>query len=405
MRTLLITALMTVVLSVTPVSTGTTTKHESPLPVTSTSVVGQLAPAVFTIYAPSAIKAQTAQTPMDPPIAPGVVGISPKPGVTIRSVNPGFELLSNTVETLSYTSYLPLIQTPPPPWAIISTRQESRSYFLTHFVSDTSNISLNWTGNYNTCTPGTTNPVFRDAVLRRVNYYRAVAGVPANVTFSDEYNRITQAAALMMARNNALNHTPPVTWACYSSDGAAGAASSNLSMGNGTYGITNYIQEWGDNNYSVGHRRWILYPQTQEMGTGDVPNILGYFSANALHAWDMHVWDPRPQTRESYVAWPPPGFVPYQIVAARWSFSYPQADFTGAVASMTQGTTTIAVSIAIPVNGYGENTLVWIPNGLLNWDPWPKPQTDTTYHVTVNHVVIDGQDRTFVYDVTVYDPQ
>ena len=52
-------------------------------------------------------------------------------------------------------------------------------------------------------------------MLLRLNYYRAMAGVPATVTFSDTYNAMDQQAALMMSANGQLSHSPPTTWTCY----------------------------------------------------------------------------------------------------------------------------------------------------------------------------------------------
>ena len=142
------------------------------------------------------------------------------------------------------------------------------------------------------------------------------------------------------------------------------------------------------------------------MGTGDVPFADGYTApaANALWVFDSHMGEPRPATREAFVAWPPPGYVPYTVVFPRWSFSYAGADFTTASVSMVSGGNNLAVSLAPVANGYGENTLVWVPAGLSDGAPWPKPQADTAYTVTIHHVIIAGQSRDFSYTVTVFAP-
>ncbi|MBF0539385.1 MAG: VCBS repeat-containing protein [Nitrospirae bacterium] len=209
----------------------------------------------------------------------------------------------------------------------------------------------------------------------------------------------------MMSVNNALNHIPPSTWTCYTANGAEAAGHSNLFLGvNSVSAISGYIQDPGSGNSFVGHRRWILYPQTQVMGTGDIPSVGSYFKANALWVMDSNIWGPRPTTREEFVAWPPKGYVPYQVVFARWSFSYANADLSSATVSMTSGGNNIAVALSQVQNGYGENTLVWIPMNLNDSANWPKPSNDTTYTVTVANVVINGASRTFTYDVTVFDP-
>jgi hypothetical protein len=265
--------------------------------------------------------------------------------------------------------------------------------------------AINWTGSQASCIPGTTSPAFQDAVLHRINFFRAMAGVPSNVTFSADSNRKAQAAALMMSANGLLNHTPPTTWKCYSSDGAAGAGSSDLFLGMYSWNaISGYMLDPGSGNSAAGHRRWILYPQTQVMGTGDIPSSSGYSSANSLVIFDAHYGGARPLTRDDFVAWPPPGYVPSPLVYARWSFSYPNADFSAAQVSMISNGASVSLTQSPVANGYGENTLVWIPLGMLDGATWPRPSADTSYTVTLNNVKVNGIPRSFTYTVTIIAP-
>jgi uncharacterized protein YkwD len=285
-------------------------------------------------------------------------------------------------------------------------RQESRTFFNTYYLAATPPI--NWTGNRATCNAGTTAENFKDAVFRRVNYYRAMAGVPAGVVLSDTYSAKDQQAALMMSVNGTLNHTPPSSWSCYTADGAEAAGKSNLAMStynNGPELINLYLKDPGDANSAAGHRRWVLYPQTQNMGTGDLPPSGGW-AVNALWIMDANIWGPRPPTREEYVAWPPPGYVPYQVVYPRWSFAFAGANFSGAAVTMklkSNGVAIPAVKETLAPN-FGENALVWRANGLSSDAVWPKPAADTAYEVTVTNVVISGSPRNFTYLVTVFDP-
>ena len=64
---------------------------------------------------------------------------------------------------------------------------------------------------------------FQDATALRVNYFRAMAGVSAAVTFSDALGAKAQQAALMMSANNSLSHFPPTTWLDYTQAGAEAA--------------------------------------------------------------------------------------------------------------------------------------------------------------------------------------
>ncbi|MEM7799166.1 MAG: hypothetical protein AAF633_08255, partial [Chloroflexota bacterium] len=148
---------------------------------------------------------------------------------------------------------------------------------------------------------------------------------------------------------------------------------------------------------AVGHRRWILYPNTQRMGTGDIPSGSGGSASNALWVFDYdNIWGSRPDTRSAYVAWPPPGYVPRDLIFPRWSFSYPQADFSAAAAVVTRSGTPVGVTLSPVVNGFGDNTLVWELAESL-------PAGEVTYSVTVSNVVINGQAQTFTYEVTAFD--
>ena len=297
--------------------------------------------------------------------------------------------------------YLPFISRPPEPplWVDTGDRQASLDHYLQVYLAS-DGVAIGWTGNHATCDAGQTAQAFRDAVELRINYFRGMAGVPAVVQLSDEYNRKAQQAALMMSVNGDLSHSPDPTWLCYTTEGAEAAGSSNLYLGRyGPSAITGYIYDPGAGNYPVGHRRWILYPQTQWMGSGDIPPV-GYWSSNALWVFDEHMWEPRPETREEYVAWPPRGYVPYQVVFPRWSFAYDDADFSGATVEMSSGGHGIAVDVQPVVNGYGENTLVWEPD--LSFGA--PPTNDTVYDVILRGVKIGGAPHDFAYQVIVFDP-
>ncbi len=291
------------------------------------------------------------------------------------------------------------------PFLDLNNRQSVDDYFTANYLL-APQPAIGWTGSLNNCTPGTLSVDHQAAVLQRINFYRRMAGVPDTVILNESYNQKAQAAALIMAKNGQLDHTPPSNWLCYSALGYAGASSSNLALGAyGWVAINMYMLDPGTGNGAAGHRRWILYPQTQEMGNGDIPPQPNYYSANALVVFDDHWLDPRPDTREEFVAWPPPGYVPYQIVFPRWSFSYANADFSAAIVYMTQNGSNVPLVKEAIENGYGENTLVWIPNGLDNWASWPKPTQDTRYTVTIQNVKILNVPHNFSYDVIVFDPQ
>lgn len=288
-------------------------------------------------------------------------------------------------------------------FALDTRQREAVRLFYKAVYASSDNVPSGWSGNVASCAPGDTSQDFKNAVLRRVNWFRAMAGVPAQVQLDATFNAKAQQAALVMAANNQLSHTPPANWACNNAAATAAAGSANLALGRmGPESIANgYMRDSGSNNAAVGHRRWVLYPQTRFMGTGDVD---GSVKTNALWVFDGNFGTTRPTVRDEFVAWPAPGYVPYPTVYGRWSFSYPQADFTSAAVSVTENGRSIAVRLEPLSSGAGENTIVWLPGSYTDSTNWARPLADTSYQVTVSNVRVNGTPRTFNYTVVVFDP-
>lgn len=296
-------------------------------------------------------------------------------------------------------------------WSFTTMRQEdlnarqavvdlwNNEYLASEGVAD------GWTGSYGSCNPGDTSQAFKDAVVRRINYFRGMAGVPDISGLNAELNGYAQAAALLMSRNNDLEHDPPASWTCYSNDAYTGASHSNIALGMyGPGAITGYMEDSGSGNYAAGHRRWLLNPTIKEMGSGDVPGSGDYWSSNALYVVGVPSWPSRPAVRDDYVAWPPKGYVPYQVVFRRWTLSYPGADFSNAQVTVTKLGANQPLTINPLRSGYGENTIVWEMTDIDGWSGMPKPSADTSYQVTVSNVLVGGATRNFSYEVVVIDP-
>lgn len=287
----------------------------------------------------------------------------------------------------------------------LSERETVRLFYKTVYKAS-DGVSSGWTGSVSTCTSGDTTTSYKDAVLRRINWFRAMAGVPAHVQLDATFNRKAQQAALVMAANNNLSHYPPSSWTCNNAEATEAAGSANIALGQaGPDSIAGYIEDSGSNNTAVGHRRWILYPQTQTMGTGDVTGS-GNSNANALWVFDNRFGADRPTVRDDFVAWPPPGYVPYTTVYPRWSFSYPNADFSTATVSMSENGIAISARQEALSSGIGENTLVWLAGTYTDGMQWSRPNAnnDTHYTVHINGVKINGVHRSFSYVVKVFDP-
>ncbi|GAA2529037.1 cysteine-rich secretory family protein [Rarobacter incanus] len=167
------------------------------------------------------------------------------------------------------------------------------------------------------CRVAATSAGTRKRTLSAVNFMRAMAGV-GSVTFTKKLNSAASQAARVQFSNGYLSHFP-IDKRCKSSLGATASSSSNLSMGAiGAANIAQYMDDFGENNYAVGHRRWILDPQQKTMGVG----FAGSYGA-------LYVMAPGSEnnTTPATIAWPTPGYFPVELEPdGRWSFHYTRSD-------------------------------------------------------------------------------
>lgn len=290
----------------------------------------------------------------------------------------------------------------------LQNRADVASFFKTVYRAS-EGISAQWTGSITGCVAGMTSAAYEEATLLRVNYYRAMTGLPADIVLDPSLNPKCQDAALMMIAEGNLSHNPPTSWACYTADGAEAAAKSNISIGNaGPSAVMSQFRDEGSSNYYVGHRRWILYPRLVTIGTGSTTARNNFYNgSNAL--WVIGNYGERSSSPE-FVAWPPPGYVPYQVVYPRWSFSVnggPRSvDLSNATVVMTRGGSNVQLRMEslFPAFGtgsfVGDHTIVWVPSGI----PTSAPSQDITYQVTISQVLVDGTAQQYAYEVTLIDP-
>ena len=276
------------------------------------------------------------------------------------------------------------------------TKQQVLEDYNTYYLgSNVTSSNLGWTGSTSGCNAGTVSSDADSKVAMRINYFRRQTGLPDLITIDSSVQSKAQEAALIMLANNTLTHTPTSTMTCYTSGGAEAAGKSNLAFGTQASGsVTAYIQDSGSNNAAVGHRRWLLYSKLDRVGHGSTtsPNaiwVIGYSKGNTLNL-------------PEFVSWPPKGFVPNTLAFARWSFSIPNqsANFSNATITMTNSTGANITLTREPIsNGYGDNTVVWIPSGISTTNT-----TDVTYRVNITGVTIETTTKDYTYDVTLFKP-
>jgi Calx-beta domain len=269
------------------------------------------------------------------------------------------------------------------------------NWFYQNTFAAPSNVDPEWNGTVATGNAGVLGADYLAAMIARVNDYRWMAGLPGGVTLDPAENAEDQQAALMMAVNDELSHSPSPDWLDYTAAGADAAAHSDLDLGvSGVAAIDLYMTDPGSSNTFVGHRRWVLYPPTQTMGVGDIPA-----ESNALYVVQPQI---APAPSVTAVAWPPAGFVPAPLVPQRWSLqSDANADFSNATVTVTQNGTSQTVEVlSDDADDYGGNAIVWD----LPFAPTPQSGLQTVYTVNIGNVLINGTPQSFSYTTTSFDP-
>ncbi|MGK6322354.1 CAP domain-containing protein [Sphingomonas sp. DT-51] len=264
------------------------------------------------------------------------------------------------------------------------------------------------------CRAGVLADSVRADILARVNAMRALHRLPA-VSYSGPEDEQATQAALMMAANGQLTHTPPADWKCYTGAGAAGAGTSNL------YGglISPYLAYYTEDMYlggwltettnlvanNVGHRRWLLDPFLGKIAYGRVAQVLADGSrtdAAAMKVVSFTGGVAVPAGLPPYVAYPygdyparyfdPAALLSFSVIAdaSQRGGANASVDFARASVMVSNGTTALTVSnVSFDNAGYGlPNNIQFAAAGLTS---------GVTYTVTVSNVIVRGQAQSYTY--------
>ncbi|WP_193213364.1 hypothetical protein [Luteolibacter marinus] len=344
----------------------------------------------------------------------------------------GFWLLSLLPATCS--AWLPGIAAPSPTRGFVvntADRGEVVSFYhAVYMASEGYQDRIDWTGVYNSTAAGaegTVSAEFVADVERRLNYYRAMCGVAADVSVnSGAVVRIdsgdthkpeatttkaeaAQRAALMFQKG-APSHNPAESTFAWTI--AAWNACHNGNLARGFFGpgaMDVYFKEDVDGvsgwNVNVGHRRWLLCQSSTDFATGDTP---GSFAGGT----------PQPPTNVMYVvprneeldfsrprvfaAYPPAGYFPAGLNSPLWSLSFPGGDFSAATVTLRDAAQEVVpVSIVSRQVGYGNNSLVWqVPEGASD----TSVEEDQIWNVTVSNIQGAGVPSEYSYQVRLIDP-
>lgn len=233
------------------------------------------------------------------------------------------------------------------------------------------------------CNPGKLSAATLKARLTEINYFRKMAGLQP-VSFNAEYNEKAQAAAYLMYKNGTLNHRPPTNWKCYTQLAASGASSCNLGYGGGIYG---YITDLGPNNQDCGHRMYILSAQKEEMGYGGTEETDAIYVFGGIRDVD---------SLPNYVAWPPAGFIPSEILSDRWTFSHPgSGNYASATAEVSVNGKSVPLTYT-QATSYGDGGMAF---EIADWSEWKPKMLDQKVKVQIKGVKMGLETRSYTYEV------
>jgi uncharacterized protein YkwD len=260
------------------------------------------------------------------------------------------------------------------------TGDRSPEATCTRWRADTANMAEGtWSGDVATCMAGDISAEGRENALRLFNLMRWIADLPAVAT-EDARNQQAQACALMMTANDALSHTPPMDWKCYTELGYKGANTSNISSGPGVSSVISYMVDTG-NETTFGHRRIILSNELGPIGLG---------SAGKDGASCMQNIGGTGKAGKAWMAWPPPGAFPMQAYVDAYRRSLDETgwsiqastkgakiDLSAAQVAVTSAGQARPVKVEQLTGTYGQATAIRIvPDG------W-KAAAGSTYSVSV----------------------
>lgn len=247
-------------------------------------------------------------------------------------------------------------------------------------------------GSIRTCDMGRLSRGSTSRQLDAINFARRMTGLKPVVLDASAVPK-AQAAAIMMTAGKAVNHYPPRTWPCWTQTGYDAAGMSNLYQGSrretNADKIESYLDDWGNINYAVGHRRWFLFPSLTAIGLG------GTATANVSYLFGRPFNDSAPNP--AWVSWPSAGWFPNRLdPRGRWSLSSGDdgADFANATVSVTyNGAPVEGIVVHPPEPSPGKPTLVWEMPGT-----WPREPVGKA-EVRIEGFTIDGIAEETTYEV------
>ena len=287
-------------------------------------------------------------------------------------------------------------------------KMKAMNDYMEEFL-DTKVKSINWNGNNKDCQPGNTSVEILKKAEKRINYFRHLSGLPG-IKLIDSLNSKAQQLALIASSNKTINEIPNKSFKCYTKNIENVAALScigNMNLEENKQSIlTQFIEEFGENNIFCAHRRLLLFSGATEMGYGATNNTeVLYFSRYAR---------PNAKTNPEFIAYPSKGYFPAPLVFPKWSFAVAGTNVNYAYTTVVMKDEKGGIIKTSPYNVKNkifDQTFVWEATGMFAVDEITdgkitlkqRGYTNQKIKVEINKVIVDGQMKNFEYEVYIMD--
>lgn len=254
--------------TVAPTADATAAVESASMSETSTATVEAVAPEVTqTLPPPTPMPTSTRRPTSTPTVTP-----------TAR-VTPTFTPTSTRAPTV--TGIVP---------TATATRAWTPTPTLTPTITLTPTETLTPTVTLTPTETSTPPPPPPEDPIERVNYYRALAGVPL-ITADAVMNDGSQKHAVYMAAHRQLSSSEDSADPLYTPEGDRAAQRGNLWYGNGIglWMPADAVDSWMNSPY---HRLWVLYPQAERFGFGFTEDTTTLATAAVLEvfgAWNRNL--------------------------------------------------------------------------------------------------------------------
>lgn len=259
------------------------------------------------------------------------------------------------------------------------------------------------------CDPKKVSVQKADSALSVINHVRSLCSLNA-VDSSDSLNQLAQLAANVSNKNGSIRHQIPTTAKCFSLKAQVACEHCLLgrhgnndarhgSQSRVRQSIFEYIEDYGSQNQSVGHRRWLLYSNLHTVGYG----IKKEFSAISIDYYSQERVSSYSDT--FYVAYPPFNQISKELFFSRWSFGIPAAfspSFDNVKVTVKLNEKKLRVDMLPFEDKYGDPTIVWtIPSLYENRNIRPE-FVGKMFEVEISNIIVNGVSKSYKYFVSCY---